>query len=564
MNSRLRSTVRRSALGTALAVLMAAVAVPVAQATITETPYPYAGPGPYASILAVGGPDQHVYTGWGGGKIVESSDSGAALRTVVELSGYLYGLEVDDAGNLYASLWNNATSKTELTKLSSTGTPIWTRQLPEMERPQSLSLRGDLLWMTSQPDVVAVNAATGEEVHRFSPNGWDVEALPNGNVLVMTQAGGLTEFTPSGAAVRQVPDVRTPFSVTASGDLVGVQTQSTPGGPTYSSIRMWNASGQSTLGRDLGTDSVRDVVVAPTGVAWAIVQRSGVWSLLKLDPRTPDAALTSSGALAQTGVPVTLDATGSVLPFVSPSRFEWDLDGDGTFETDSGATGKISHAWTTRGARTVTVRVTAPAGGTATASTAVDVRSASAPGPAGVSINNGAMYTNDPNVTVHMRWPTYAQDVVLSNDGGFFPSLQRPVESTLTWTLDTSGPERLPKTIYSRFVGGTSGPETYQDDIILDQTRPTVLSATAGSASGGSARLDASARAAAKTYKVVLKASDKTSGVSRMQITHRKAKPGPWVAYKKKSKVKSPKAKIFVRVLDRAGNPSAWKRVKLG
>jgi hypothetical protein len=293
---------------------------------------------------------------------------------------------------------------------------------------------------------------------------------------------------------------------------------------------------------------------------WAIVNRSSVWSLLKVDPRTPDVALTSSGSQAQTGAPVSFDASGSFVPFSSPSRYEWDLDGDGSFETDSGASGRVSRAYDTPGVRTVTVRVTAPAGGSATASTSVDVSTASPAGPPGVSINNGAMYTNDPAVTVVMRWPTYAKDVVISNDGGFFPASQRPVSASMTWTLDSSGPERLPKTIYARFVGGQAGAETYQDDIILDQTRPVVSSAvgSVGTSSRVAARL-----AKKRTYRLVLKASDATSGVSQMQVTYRKTKPGTWKPFAKKVKIKSPTAKIFVRVIDRAGNVSGWKRIKV-
>ena len=89
-------------------------------------------------------------------------------------------------------------------------------------------------------------------------------------------------------------------------------------------------------------------------------------------------------------------------------------------------------------------------------------------GPIGVSINEGAKYTDDRHVTVNVVWPLGAPTATLSNDGGFREARTLPVSSRIAWTLDSSGPERLPKTLYVRF-GGT---QTFQDDIILDQTNP--------------------------------------------------------------------------------------------
>jgi hypothetical protein len=53
----------------------------------------------------------------------------------------------------------------------------------------------------------------------------------------------------------------------------------------------------------------------------------------------------------------------------APATFSWDLDGDGVFETTTGATRTISRPFTSTGLHTVRVRVTDSAGGTSTAST---------------------------------------------------------------------------------------------------------------------------------------------------------------------------------------------------
>lgn len=104
----------------------------------------------------------------------------------------------------------------------------------------------------------------------------------------------------------------------------------------------------------------------------------------------------------------------------------------------------------------------------------------------------------------------------------------------------------------------TKSSHTYQDDIILDQTRPTIENAIATPTSSTSSRTAAAAR---RVYRVRVTAKDKTSGVQRMQITHRKSRPGDWLRYKRTRSYASNQKKVFVRVQDRAGNVFRWKRI---
>jgi hypothetical protein len=127
-----------------------------------------------------------------------------------------------------------------------------------------------------------------------------------------------------------------------------------------------------------------------------------------------------------------------------------------------------------------------------------------------------------------------------------------PVAPSIAWTLDSSGPERLPKTIYVRFQGGESGPETYQDDIILDQTPPTIESVRASGRGSGEAH----------RYKLRIRASDDLSGVDQMQITDNAAEPGDLVPFDAKTEVRSRSRKLLVRVQDQAGNFSPWRKVR--
>lgn len=279
--------------------------------------------------------------------------------------------------------------------------------------------------------------------------------------------------------------------------------------------------------------------------------------VLRVDLSTPMPSITGVGRTL-TGTPVSFDASGSLVPLGSIVEYRWDLDGNGSFETSTGTNPVATHVYEQRGTLSVGLQIVSERGTSATAAHRLEVLPARPPGPNGVSIDGGAQFTNDPRVQVSVRWPNFASDLMISNDGGFFPFSQRPVDRTISWRLNSSGPERLPKTIYVRFLGGESGPETYQDDIILDETAPKLKSVLI---EGGGGEATASARRGAG-LKLRIAAADKVSGVRRMQITARKSKPGKWLRFRAKVPLRKAGGKIFVRVRDGAGNPSSWKRAK--
>jgi hypothetical protein len=256
----------------------------------------------------------------------------------------------------------------------------------------------------------------------------------------------------------------------------------------------------------------------------------------------PTARLTGPSGLVQTGQPLTFDASASTDAFDQPvTAYAWDLDGDGTFEIPDGPGPTITHVTSAVGAVHPTVRVTDARGRTATAQTSLDVRLAPPAGRVGVTINDGDRFTNDPDVQISTVWPQYVQDLVLANDGGFAAALARPIAPTVPWRLDSDGAERLPKTVYIRFEGGNAGPETYADDIILDQTAPTLrVSSRPGS------------------RRIRIKARDATSGIDALQITSNRRRPGAWKAPRRR--VTRIGRRTYVRARDRAGNISRFKR----
>jgi PKD domain len=89
-------------------------------------------------------------------------------------------------------------------------------------------------------------------------------------------------------------------------------------------------------------------------------------------PGGPAAALAASSP-ARTGEPVTFDASASRDADGSITKYEWDLDGDGSYERDSGTEPVVTHSYEKPGALTVTVRVHDDDGKATDETTEVDV-----------------------------------------------------------------------------------------------------------------------------------------------------------------------------------------------
>ena len=269
----------------------------------------------------------------------------------------------------------------------------------------------------------------------------------------------------------------------------------------------------------------------------------------------PHAGLTVSPNPALAGATITLNASTSSDREGAIAAYAFDLDGDGTFEKDNGSSATTTTTFSAAGTFKVGVKVTDGVGQTDQTSVEVKVNAQAIPaGLLGVTINNGAQYTRDPNVELSVKYPAITA-ILVSNDGGFLLPQSFTPQPKIKWRLDSSGPERLPKIVYVRFQNGITVSDNFTDDIILDETPPVVRQAALASPAG--------AATAAKTHKwtVKVKATDSNSGVQGVQVTVNKRKPGKVLAYKRKLSVKGAKPK-FVRARDRAGNFSAWKKLR--
>lgn len=280
------------------------------------------------------------------------------------------------------------------------------------------------------------------------------------------------------------------------------------------------------------------------------------------------------------GNPVGIDASASSDEGGPITRYEWDLDGNGTFEFDTGTRPFIARSFPVAGQVRVSVRVTDAVGKTAVATETLRVNDPpGAPRLYGVSVDHGALFTNSPDVTLNLVYPGSTTGVVMSNDGGFLTAMALDPSPQMRWRLASAGPERLPKTVYVQFLSGPFATDRFSDDIILDETRPSIVSATVRpaapsqpptSSAASPARTSAGSRLLAKTLvqargsrMLRVRARDNASGVTGIQVSVGvRASRARFRPFGRAPVTVRTAGKIWVRVRDGAGNVSKWKSVR--
>jgi hypothetical protein len=291
-------------------------------------------------------------------------------------------------------------------------------------------------------------------------------------------------------------------------------------------------------------DAVGNVDPTPKSRSWTV------------DSTAPETTITAKPG-ATSGPDVTFEFASSELG----STFECRLGGGAW----NGCSSPAQYSGLGAGPHTFDVRATDAAGNVdptpAGQNWSVDSSVGANGSPIGLQINAGAQFTNNPNVTVSaVPRLGLVSAVALSNDGGFLKGSVFPVATSgqYSWTIDSSGTERLPKTVYARFLGaGMDQGETFTDDIILDQTSPVVVTATVATATP--ARVAAAAAGRSQVLRLV--ARDQTSGVSAVQVAADVNRPGAWHSYASRISTRMRGTRLYVRVRDRAGNLSSWRKV---
>jgi uncharacterized repeat protein (TIGR01451 family) len=180
-----------------------------------------------------------------------------------------------------------------------------------------------------------------------------------------------------------------------------------------------------------------------------------------------------------------------------------------------------------------------------------------------LTINDGALYTNQPTVTLAYLYDDAAiTQIKFSNDGGFGASTSwLPVAADLThpgWTLATYGDLVLPRTVYALFrdaAGRQYGP--IQDDIIYDPVAPTVVEIEILTTTTQRLRT-----ATGQDVTLRVTSSDDNSGVAQVQVSHSK-NFSDYETFEITGRVTDiqwalqDSGAVYVRTVDRAGNVSA-------
>lgn len=379
-------------------------------------------------------------------------------------------------------------------------------------------------------------ADTGNQrIQRWNPYGYTFWGA--------TANGGSTPSAPVNTSLPQIQ------GSPSQGNAVTCSNGSWSGSPTSYTYR-WRRNGSNISG---ATSQSYTIAAADVGqsLTCVVTATNGAGPASATSPAVTPVA---SSAPANTSLPQ-ISGTAVVGNTLSCSHGAWTNSPDfytyrwrrnGTIV----ATGQTYALVAADAGTAITCEVQATnADGTGTAtSNAVTPTAAPSGGEVGVSINSATLATNSPGVTLTIHEPSGATAVRIDNDGGFRDAQTFAIrgDDTYTWTLSSAGPERLPRTVYVRFSGpGIDTNQTFTDDIILDTSAPALRST------------------ALRGKTLSIDAADPGSGLDKLQYAKRKAARRPVTrSYSAKVRVEHPKRVRWARVIDNAGNPSAWKPVE--
>jgi hypothetical protein len=333
------------------------------------------------------------------------------------------------------------------------------------------------------------------------------------------------------------------------------------------------------------------------GIAWMGCDDGCQWGNVWLrytvyPPQNPAVAISDGPRTVTQGEPIDVSASASDPSPGSVNRVEFTLEDQKVVDTTAPYAARFSTATLDPGGHVVTAKAFDNAGHSASDAAGYSVKASEGSGvqqpptdqpvpDVGVSINGGQAYTNSPVVSLTLRPPQGATEATISNDGLVNPTTVPLNGELVSWTLDSSGPERLPKTVYVHFKGpGIDSTAQHTDDIILDETAPKVDGVIVTPARRGNRRIRfarigfvkvgaglVKPRCSAAHLRLKVKAHDNVSHVSSLSYRFTRHSTATNVKFESNVPVKVPPklhpTALFVAVRDGALNLSKVHKISL-
>lgn len=521
-----------------------------------------------------------------------------------------YGLAIDQAGDVYISQPNliGTNAPEIIQKFSGSGAYISSYTPPG--QPEALSYEAPNLYVAESSNVARINLSTPiaslQASSTMTNPGQSVafdgsqSSLPFGTITDYSwDLDGSGQYaTDTGGTPTVVHTFTTPgtykLGLRVTGSSGGVATASVnidvPAQPT-AAIAAPSAGGTYSEGQPVSTSFSCVEGAGGPGISGCVDSggsRSGVGSLDTSAPGKHTYTVTATsgdGQMARNSLSYTVVAPPTATITNPSSGQSYTLGetvqtsfacqeatgGPGlTSCTDSnGQASPAGHLDTsTYGRHTYSVTATSSDGLKTTTTLSYAVAPA---GVVGFIIDNGDYATNDPTVTLQPVWPLGTTDIFVSNDGGFGATGSArtvALSTSIPWKLQQTGNDRLPKTVYIRFVGAGIDTQNFTDNIILDETAPTLSSATLV----GAPTSTASPARASRWFRLKVNAADRIVGLCAMQtspkrrggtVTHLRSCRRKGILHLAGSvRIRGPVRPRYARVQNSAGSWSRWLRVR--
>ncbi len=192
--------------------------------------------------------------------------------------------------------------------------------------------------------------------------------------------------------------------------------------------------------------------------------------------------------------------------------------------------------------------------------------------PMGLVINDDEVSTTDPHIMLNFRYPADTMAIRISNNEDFSGARVFTPSTSLPWDLITSDDEESLRTVYVQFINARGIATLYTDTIALetdtsipDEEAPIITSLRAVTAQSLSVSGISSSAIGKNLRRFVVSVSDKASGVTRIQT-----KVGARIVTQKVDALRTGSyslafartVKSFsIRVIDRTGNASKWRKI---